>query len=531
MVQLCSSLRPRRSISRLDVEQLEDRCLLDGASFAAAPIVPLINPGMKAHLQAIYNQGLQMGNRPEVFAKVGDSISWEPNYLDDLGSNYFNPSDPAVAGSYTGLASTIGYFRFLPLPGGIRTTEGVPSLAAPLLPQTNGVNSFNRESLATYGGWTTSDVLSPARGYPEASEMITIRPAFALIMLGTNDVDVDLLSGGTPQEFQSRLMSVVNTAISLGVIPVLSTIPDILPQGPTVEATALEYNQIIADVASSLNVPLWNYWQALQTLPNKGISVDGVHPSSAPLGTGNFTDFGLLYGFNIRNLTAVEVLDKLKRVVIDNGAPDMLNLPLTAPTIQYVSSLYDTLLGRKPDAGGLNSWGELIENGLPRPNIVQSLWQSAEHRALQVSQYYSTYLHRTASAAEQAAWVNVFLAGASEAQVQVAFLASPEYQASHAGVSAFVAGLYNDVLGRAPDAAGQDTWTQALQTGLSLSQVALAFLTTPEAKLQVIDGYYQAFLNRPADAAGVAGWLGSGLPVALIGEALLASDEYFAVAH
>src|SRR5579859_1453935 len=38
------------------------------------PIVPSIDAPMKARLRAIYLAGLSRGNRPEVFAKVGDSI-------------------------------------------------------------------------------------------------------------------------------------------------------------------------------------------------------------------------------------------------------------------------------------------------------------------------------------------------------------------------------------------------------------------------------------------------------------------------
>jgi hypothetical protein len=522
----------------LAVEQLEDRSLLSGVSFTADPIVPFIGAGMKAHLQAVYVQGQRMGNRPDVFAKVGDSITWLPDFLNDLGSFNYNPSDPSVAGPYTDLASTINFFRYLPLPGTINSSfAGNSFVAVPLLPQLNGVNSFNRATAAAGLGWSTINLLDPAEGYPEASELLSIRPAFALIMIGTNDVSDNVLYGvgGTATDFQARLMSVVDTAVSLGVIPVLSTIPDIPYGGGFEELTALAYNQVIANVAAAENVPLWNYWQALQPFPNKGISSDGVHPTSSPLGDGNFTPSGLLYGFNVRNLTAVEVLDKLKRVIIDNGMPDLINLPLTAPTIQYVTSLYDTLLGRKPDAGGLNFWGEMIENGLPRQELAQTLWQSAEHRALQVGQYYSTYLHRTPGPAEQAAWVNAFLVGADEAQIQAAFLSSPEYQASHASTSDFVAGLYNDLLGRTPDAAGQGGWTQALQTGASSAQVALAFLSTPEFQQHVIDGYYQTFLNRAPDPGGVQGWLEllqqAGVPVEVVGESILASDEYFGVAH
>jgi hypothetical protein len=526
--------RPRGQFARLEVELLEERTLLDAASFTTLPAVPIITESMKLHLQAVFAQGLQRGNQPNVFAKVGDSITILSQYLNDLGSAAYNPSDPAVAGPFTSLAATINYFRGQPLPGGVSFVT-TASEAAPLLPQPNGTNSFNRASAAAHGGWTTSNLLDPAEGYPEAFELLTIHPSFALIMIGTNDVTMDIASGGGSAGFQTRLTEVVQSALALGVIPVLSTIPDIAIGGGFAEATALAYNQIIANVAGQLNIPLWNYWLALQSLPFKGLSSDGVHPSSSPLGASNFTPFGLQFGFNVRNVTAVQVLDKLLHTVIQNGPPDLVNLPLTAPTIQYVTSLYGTLLGRAPDPGGMNTWGEWVENAFPRQQVVQAIWQSPEHRAAQVGQYYATYLHRSASPAEQSAWVSVFLAGATEEQVQAAFLTSPEYQAVHPSASDFVAGLYADVLGRPADQAGQSNWELALQTGMGRAQAALSFLQTPEYQQKIIAAYYQAFLNRPADTAGEQGWLQmlrqNGLSTESAGEGILASDEYFGVAH
>jgi hypothetical protein len=521
---------PGRAQVCLELEPLEERCLLSGTSFTADPVIPLISQSTKVHLQAIYQQGLQMGNRPDVFAKVGDSISWISQYLDDLGSSLYNPSDPGVTGAYTGLASTIDYFRAVPLPGGTKAIT-IPTQAAPLLPQPGPTNSFNRNSLAAFGGWTTGNLLNPNQGFPEASEFLTIRPAFALIMIGTNDVVTNILDGDTPAAFQARLTQVADTALSLGVIPVLSTIPDMTGLGPLAEVTALEYNQIMADVAASLDVPLWNYWLALQPLPNEGISADGVHPDSSPLGSGNFTPGSLLFGMNVRNLTAVEVLNKLLDVVVENGMPDILNLLLTGPTVQYVTSLYQTLLGHVPDPAGLQTYGELVQNGLPLETVVPVIWQAADHRGREVNQFYSAYLHRTPGAAEQAGWVNAFLAGATEEQVQAAILTSPEYQAGHASDDAFVAGLYQDVLGRSADITGEAGWVQALENGLSRTQLALDFLQGAEFEQNVIAGYYQTFLNRQAGPAELQSWLNTlrqtGQSFEAVGEEILESQEYF----
>src|SRR5258708_2904104 len=106
-----------RNRARIHIEHLEDRQVLDGASFMSEPVLPVITEGMKQHLQAVYAQGLQRGNRPDVFAKVGDSITWLSESLDDLGSFDYNPANPAIAGPYTYLAPTIMYFRAQPLPG------------------------------------------------------------------------------------------------------------------------------------------------------------------------------------------------------------------------------------------------------------------------------------------------------------------------------------------------------------------------------------------------------------------------------
>src|SRR5262249_22015372 len=135
-----------------------------------------------------------------------------------------------------------------------------------------------------------------------------IHPALALVMVGTND-----LLGGDVAGYRARLTALAQAALGRGVIPVLSTIPD--SYYPELEQSVGPFNQAVADVADALGVPLWNYWKALQGLPHRGLGGDGIHPSTHPLGAGYFAGDGLSYGYNVRNATALEVLDTIERAV------------------------------------------------------------------------------------------------------------------------------------------------------------------------------------------------------------------------
>ncbi len=291
---------PRRHLV-LTVEELEDRCL-PFAAFSTLPVIPTIDAAMQAHLQALYATGQQLGNKPDVFSKVGDSITVVNEFLAPLGSPAYDPTDPNVTGAFTKLAPFIQMFQDHNAAG--------------------GGNSFARTSLAAFSGWTSATLLNPAFSTiggltPLQAELATNHPAFALIMIGTNDVYTSTLTG-----FQDRLTMIVQEATALGVIPVLSTIPDDTAFNGALEPYVLYANQVIANVAASQDVPLWNYWSAMQPLPNLGLGSDNIHPSIDPAGTGLFTSDGLQYGYNVRNLTAVQVLKKLVLLVEQNGTPD-----------------------------------------------------------------------------------------------------------------------------------------------------------------------------------------------------------------
>jgi virginiamycin B lyase len=207
-----------------------------------------------------------------------------------------------------------------------------------------------------------------------------------------------------------------------------------------------------------------------------------------------------------------------------------LNLTTTANVGGFVTSLYQTVLERAPDPGGLSFWLQQLRAGATHDQLAQAFWVSAEHRGLEVDQFYSTFLHRAADAAGRQAWVNDMLAGATEDDVAIAFLTSQEYTASHAAVASYVTGLYTDVLNRQPDAAGLSYWDQILQSGArARDAVAYYFLTSGEAYVQAINDYYRVFLGRtpsPAEQQNFLTALENGATPAEITSIFLSSSEF-----
>ncbi len=230
----------------------------------------------------------------------------------------------------------------------------------------------------------------------------------------------------------------------------------------------------------------------------------------------------------------------LTQVIIPQGSTvsnvNFANLAMQPnATTAFVAELYGDLLDRAPDAAGLSNWVRKLNQGLSRDQVSRAVWESAEHRALQVDRLYQTFLHREADPVGRQGWMNALLSGMSEDQVGQGLVMSAEYQTSHRGDSAFVTGLYRDVLGREPDTVGSLVWQGALQSGMAKAQVALAFMTCDEAHLRGLDHYYGDFLHRQADAAGEQSWLAllhnGRISLDRTAELFIASDEYFAWAR
>lgn len=245
--------------------------------------------GITARAHEIFAHGQALGNRARVFSKVGDSITDNAAFLKPIGQGKYNLRDHAY------LQPVIDYY---------------------LQESARDANSFANTSLAAKGGWSVwhefnAKSADPRQCLPEEVPLVceyrVVRPSVALIMLGTNDV-----MSMSPGKYEEYMRQVIETSTGMGVIPVVSTIPDFYYQNVGNKVQVM--NGIVIQLSQEYQIPLWDYWGSMQELPGQGLSMDGIHPSWAS--PADFTPNFLKYGMTNRNLTALQALDAVWRLVI-----------------------------------------------------------------------------------------------------------------------------------------------------------------------------------------------------------------------
>jgi hypothetical protein len=238
-------------------------------TWAVMPVIPKLGP----RALDILKDGLAMGNNPHAFAKIGDCESQASWFLGDfdLGPKYYS------LGSYeTDLTPVVPYFA----------------------------GSYKRISLAARPGFTAASLMAPIwsdkqvcqKGEgPLACEYRVQRPIMAFIMLGSNDAS-------NPKTFEGHMRKIIQYSIDQGVLPVLGTKADNVEKDYFV-------NKTIARLAAEYDVPLWNFWAAVQDLPDHGLQGDGVHLT---FGTPRFDDAAnMKNAWPVRNLNALQILKQV----------------------------------------------------------------------------------------------------------------------------------------------------------------------------------------------------------------------------
>lgn len=149
---------------------------------------------------------------------------------------------------------------------------------------------------------------------------------------------------------------------------------------------------------------------------------------------------------------------------------------------QFVTLLYNNVLDRDPDSGGLANWTDRLESGaMTRAQVVRGFSDSQE------------FMNDTEASA-------------------LAFSRA----GSQAGYADDVFRLYQATLDRAPDIGGFLSWTRALAEGTPLQQTAQGFVGSREFERNYGDStngefvtlLYNNVLDRDPDAKGLANWTG-----------------------
>jgi hypothetical protein len=218
----------------------------------------------------IYRHGQELGNNPKAFSKIGDCGSTPAWFLGDFDRV---PGDYQL-GQYQNLEEVIHQFQ----------------------------GSFDRTSLAARAGFNASALFVPiwadrkscgADEGPLVCEYRVNKPVIAFIMLGANDV-------WHPEEFEPQMRKIIDYSIEQGVIPILSTKADNIEGDGSINAT-------IARLALEYQVPLWNFYSAVDPLANNGLQEDMTHLT---WGRNLFDDpQAMKRAWPWRNLTALQALD------------------------------------------------------------------------------------------------------------------------------------------------------------------------------------------------------------------------------
>jgi hypothetical protein len=259
---------------------------------------PILYNMTTERVREIFQQGQQLGNRANVFTKVGDSNTTSGDFLYPIGLQ----RNVCELGPYSYLQETIDFF----------------SEAAPRQGQDN---SFTNFSLAADNGYSSASALDPfwaiepcaGNESPVMCEYRLARPSIALIMLGLMDVRYATDAGS----YGDNMERIVQASIEQGVIPVLTN-NSVLPDQETLSFDLSVQNNIeLLDIAETYQTPLINLWAAVQTLPDYGIGPDRTHLKAA---VGSFCSFNgpeQELGSTLRNLLTLQALDEIRRFVVE----------------------------------------------------------------------------------------------------------------------------------------------------------------------------------------------------------------------
>jgi hypothetical protein len=232
------------------------------------PVVPEVSE----RAVEIYRQGLKRGNDPNTFSKIGDC----QNVTDFFFSAFENPASYTLGEEYAYLAPAVEQFQ----------------------------GSFGRESLAVEGGMNVAAVLSPLRADPALCggkysplicEILRHRPVIAIISFE------EWWGEKSAETYGGYMRQVVEQTIAQGVVPILVTKADNLEGDYSI-------NQTIVDIAREYEIPLWNFWRAVQDLPDQGLRDDNFHLTYKKH-CYHFDQAECLdYAWTIRNLTGLQSL-------------------------------------------------------------------------------------------------------------------------------------------------------------------------------------------------------------------------------
>lgn len=228
-----------------------------------------IIPDLTDTARSVYKNGIEMGNDPHAFSKIGDCQNlktvflWRFDHLDIYEFDW----------DITPYLDTIENFQ----------------------------GYFDRDGQSAQYGFTAASPLTQIQADPEfcqpdetpmECELRITKPTFVIISLEFP------FNGRTPGLYEQYLRRIIEYTMAQGAVPILATKADNVEKDNSINLT-------IAQLAYEYDLPLWNWWAAAQPLADSGIDPyrDGFHISEQ--------------AWEERSKTFLQVLDHLWKQAAD----------------------------------------------------------------------------------------------------------------------------------------------------------------------------------------------------------------------
>ena len=155
--------------------------------------------------------------------------------------------------------------------------------------------------------WAAEDERCESGESPLDCELRLNQPSIVLISM-----EESWGSNNKVENYEKYMRQIIETVIDFGALPILSTKADNIEGDYAINATN-------ARLAYEYDLPLWNFWRAVQSLPDQGLDEGGFHLTLSGLAIPNdFSDSrNMRQGWPNRNLTALQVMDAVWRQLND----------------------------------------------------------------------------------------------------------------------------------------------------------------------------------------------------------------------
>jgi hypothetical protein len=187
-------------------------------------------------------------------------------------------------------------------------------------------------------------------------------------------------------------------------------------------------------------------------------------------GTENFTDFVTAeYSALLHRAPDTAGLQAWVAQLANGGPPEAVEAGIAASdeyfknhgnnTTQWVTGLYNDLLGRGADTAGLNAWVNALAAGSSRIQVAFDFAAGAEREGIIITNDYVNFLKRSPEPGAVNFWLAFLMQGHNRNDVAIQLHASSEFfNLRGADPSNFIIGIYQDILNRTPGTTEINGW-------------------------------------------------------------------------